>query len=269
MNAEEHLDHYVKFGYTIFKKIVPLSLISDLRKETDRARIIARRIHNPQVQRLQPIGNYADEINTKPFEDYRNLPEINQLIQKMLTPEHHYATLDTLGVLFEPAELPYCTFWHRDWRDHMEPEIFENEFKGDWAKQTADIQFLGQVNCPLYEDSCTWFVPGSHFRQENFKEEEAVRDHYKDLNLNQFSFEEREFKCLKYAESMPNAIQFYLNPGDFAMYQSVGWHIGNYVPYKKRATLHHHVTRGDMTPFFKNREQKLAEARKKRVRTSV
>jgi hypothetical protein len=37
---------------------------------------------------------------------------------------------------------------------------------------------------------------------------------------------------------MPGAVQLFLNAGDFAMYRNVMWHIGNYAPYRKRATLH-------------------------------
>ena len=39
---------------------------------------------------------------------------------------------------------------------------------------------------------------------------------------------------------MPGAVQLVLNPGDFCIYRNVGWHIGNYVPYRKRATLSTH-----------------------------
>ncbi|MCZ7643720.1 MAG: hypothetical protein M5U26_00305 [Planctomycetota bacterium] len=48
----------------------------------------------------------------------------------------------------------------------------------------------------------------------------------------------RERACLAYAQGMPGAVQFKLHAGDFALYRPIGWHIGNYVPYKKRATLH-------------------------------
>ena len=264
MNAEEHLMEYKKNGYTVFKEIVPLSLISDLRKETDKAREIARKLKGPQTQRLQPISDYANEINLKSFDDYFNLPEINQLIQKMFTPEFHYKETNRIGVLLEPTDLPYCTFWHRDWRDHMDVEIFDELFKKEWERDIADIGFAAQVNCPLYEDSCTWFVPGSSTRQVSFKEEENVRDNFKNLNLGNLNYEEREAKCRRYAESMPKAIQFLLKPGDFAMYQACGWHLGNYVPYKKRATLHHGVLKGDMTKYYKDRSERLAEAIKKR-----
>jgi hypothetical protein len=37
---------------------------------------------------------------------------------------------------------------------------------------------------------------------------------------------------------MPGATQVHLRAGDFAMYRNSLWHIGSYVPYVKRATLH-------------------------------
>jgi hypothetical protein len=37
---------------------------------------------------------------------------------------------------------------------------------------------------------------------------------------------------------MPNAVHIVLQAGDVAFYRAVGWHIGNYVPYTRRATLH-------------------------------
>lgn len=50
--------------------------------------------------------------------------------------------------------------------------------------------------------------------------------------------EEREHVCLEYCRSMPGAVPLHLEAGDFALYQSTLWHIGNYVSYSKRATLH-------------------------------
>ena len=49
---------------------------------------------------------------------------------------------------------------------------------------------------------------------------------------------ERELACLAYTRRMPGAVQVPLAAGDVAFYRAVGWHIGNYVPYIKRATLH-------------------------------
>ena len=44
--------------------------------------------------------------------------------------------------------------------------------------------------------------------------------------------------CLSYTRQMPNAVQIVLCAGDIAFYRNSSWHIGNYVPYVKRATLH-------------------------------
>ena len=49
---------------------------------------------------------------------------------------------------------------------------------------------------------------------------------------------ERESSCREYAQSMPGARQLFLDAGDFCLYRNTLWHIGNYVPYAKRATLH-------------------------------
>jgi len=50
--------------------------------------------------------------------------------------------------------------------------------------------------------------------------------------------EELELRCLNYCQAMPGAVQLVLNPGDFCIYRNTGWHIGNYVPYRKRMTIH-------------------------------
>jgi hypothetical protein len=50
--------------------------------------------------------------------------------------------------------------------------------------------------------------------------------------------EERELACREYARSMPGAVEVVLGAGDVAFYRAGGWHLGNYVPYARRATLH-------------------------------
>jgi len=46
---------------------------------------------------------------------------------------------------------------------------------------------------------------------------------------------------------MPRAIRLHLDAGDFGLYRNHGYHLGLYVPYKKRATLHDSV----WTPLWK------------------
>ena len=112
-----------------------------------------------------------------------------------------------------------------------------------------DIDYFNQINCALYEDSCTWVVPGSHLRRDLPREVERFPDRpIPGPDLEGKTYEERESICLDYCQSMPGAVQLRLEAGDFALYRNTLWHMGNYVPYKKRATLHD----GPKTPEFRD-----------------
>ena len=151
--SEKHITNYHTLGYTIFREILPTTLVGDLRRVTDRARILARAEKGRQTQRLQPIGAY--DLDLQPFKDYGELPELNNAIHRVLTPRHYHADLNRMGVLLEPADHAWCTNWHRDWRDHMPKEVFESEFREDWDRQIFDVDYMNQVNCALYEDPST------------------------------------------------------------------------------------------------------------------
>ena len=56
-------------GITILRGLIPPTLLADLRRETERAREIARLKHGRQAQRLQPVWNY-DELNLQLFRDF-------------------------------------------------------------------------------------------------------------------------------------------------------------------------------------------------------
>ncbi len=105
-----------------------------------------------------------------------------------------------------------------------------------------DFNFWNQVNCPLYEDNSTWYVPGSFQRDSNtVKENELYASTTQEIlrdETNEQTDEALELFCLQYCQAMPDAVQLVLNPGDFCVYRNVGWHIGNYVPYRKRMTIH-------------------------------
>ena len=97
---------------TIFRAILPSSLIRDLRRVTDRARELARAEKGPQTQRLQPVASY--DLDRLPFRDYAELAALCDAVAPILTLRHDYANLEILGILLEPAERPWCTDWHRD-----------------------------------------------------------------------------------------------------------------------------------------------------------
>ena len=230
--SDRHLDEYHTTGLTVFESILPDSLIADLRRGTDRARDIARGRAGQQTQRLQPVSEF--DLDQQPFVDYTELPELVDALTRVLTPRHSAGGPASMGVLLEPAELPYCTHWHRDWRDNINGLDLDR-----WNEGFADIDLFNQINCALYTDSCTWIVPGSHLRRdlpreiERFPERPIPRP-----ELEGKTAVECERICLEYCRSMPGALQLHLEAGDYALYRSTLWHIGNYVPYRKRATLH-------------------------------
>ena len=58
--SEQHRAEYIKDGFTILRSLIPPSLLTDLRRETDTARDIARQRSGPQAQRLQPVYAYEE-----------------------------------------------------------------------------------------------------------------------------------------------------------------------------------------------------------------
>jgi ectoine hydroxylase-related dioxygenase (phytanoyl-CoA dioxygenase family) len=230
--SDQHLDEYHTQGYTVFRAILPPALIGDLRRVTDRARALAREKHGPQAQRLQPVA--AHDLDPTPFDAFRALSELRAAIAALLSPRHAYGSPEILGVLLEPADLPYCTAWHRDWRDNV-----RHLDRSDWEARFRDPDYFNQLNAALYEDDCTWIVPGSHLRSDLPREMARFPERPpRGPDLEGRSYEERERLCLEYCESMPGAVRLRLNAGDCAIYRNTLWHLGTYLPYRKRATLH-------------------------------
>lgn len=238
--SDRHIEEYETLGYTVFRGIVPPKLIDELRRECDEAAAIAREKGGPNTQRFQPICAFA--IDQKPFEEFQNLAEIRDAVSRIIAPPWEVANLNVMGVLLEPAQDAWCTQWHRDWRDNI-PGLDI----ADWETQYEKRELFNQVNCALYEDSCTWVVPGSHLRRDT--REEIARFPSRPIEgpqLEGLSSAEREIACLQYCESLPNAQRLLLDAGDYCLYRNSLWHLGNYIPYRKRATLHD----GIMTPAF-------------------
>lgn len=238
--SDRHIEAFHTQGYTVFEQILPPSLIGDLRRVTDRARELARAEHGGQAQRLQPVAEY--DLDQRPFIDYAELPDLVDALARVLTPRHRHGDRDIFGVLLEPQDLPWCTAWHRDWRDNLAGLPLDK-----WDAVFSDIDYFNQINCAVYDDDSTWVVPGSHLRRDLPREIERFPERpIRKPDLEGRSAEEREAIGLEYCRSMPGAVQLYLNAGDFALYRNTLWHLGNYVPYKMRATIHD----GAMTPEF-------------------
>lgn len=231
--SDEHISQFYSLGYTVFRGVIPSALIADLRIACERGRQLARK-KNVNAQRFQPVAEY--DIDQKPFEDFRDLPPLRDAIARVLSPRHTYGNTKTwLGVLVEPGERPYCTNWHRDWIHHQ----ISNKEATLSAADFRNVDFFNQLNGALYEDSSTWVVPGSHNRADlpgeiaAFQPPPVPPPHFEGTTV-----EEAEQIALEYCRRMPGAVQLHLNAGDLALYRNLMWHIGNYAPYRKRATLH-------------------------------
>ena len=86
--SDQHIEEFHMLGYAVFGKILPPSLVSDLRRVSDTAREIARERSGSQVQRLQPVGHF--DLDQQPFIDYAELPDLVDAIAKVLTPRHRH-----------------------------------------------------------------------------------------------------------------------------------------------------------------------------------
>jgi hypothetical protein len=227
-----HRDEYYRDGYTILRGLIPAALLGDLRRETDKARVIARAQQGAQTQRLQPVYAY-DEIDARPFRDFLQLPGLRAAVEGILGPDHEES--DNMGVLLEPAEAAWCTHWHRDWA-HNVPHVDQDAF----FEAVRDQRMFNQFNGALYDDHSLWAVPGSQERRDSEAERAAfpvIPAPAPDLP-DVSSPDEREMAALAYTRRMPGGTPVWLCAGDVAFYRSCLWHIGNYVPYAKRATLH-------------------------------
>ncbi len=249
-------------GWIVFRQAVPASLIADLRRSAGQARELARRLDGPQTQRLQTVGRHA-EVDAGPLKDFTELPELNAALQALLSPRHYLSPPAAMAFLFEPAERCWATEWHRDWRDHMSAAQFEGVFAGDWEATATDLNLFNQINCALYEDTSTWYVPGTHARLQDTPAEVAAAkaaDRAAVENTAGTRSEAAQEVFLRdYCEGMPGAVQLTLQAGDIALYRSIGWHIGSYVPYRKRATLHCSAVTPEYLAFWKHSEAVLSK----------
>jgi ectoine hydroxylase-related dioxygenase (phytanoyl-CoA dioxygenase family) len=252
---------YREQGYFILRGAVPAPLIDRLRVMAEEARTVAHRLEGPQTQRLMRIGEHVD---TTAAREFQALSEINEAFHTILSPGHTLAPGDSMTILFQPENRCWATAWHRDLRDHVPDEMYEAVLGGGkWEEYASDYNLFNQINCALYEDTSTWYVPGTHARLDATAEQLAVKDSRTRAELEnwakQRSEAEQEVFLQEYCESMPGAVQIILQAGDLVLYRNCAWHIGNYVPYRRRATLHTHAS----TREFEAYKVKMADTMKR------
>ena len=230
--TEQNREEYFRDGVTILRGLIPAALLADLRRETDIAREIARKQSGASAQRLQPVYAYP-EVNPQPFRDFLNLPELRATVDGILGTE--FRQTDNMGVLLEPAQEAWATHWHRDWGYN----VAGIDLKAFFEAVRNPLTF-NQFNAALYDDHSLWAVPGSHNREDT----DAERAAFPQIPppppalTPEMSPTERELTCAAYARRMPGGVPVNLLAGDCAFYRAGMWHLGNYIPYTKRATLH-------------------------------
>jgi hypothetical protein len=243
---EAMVDEYLGRGYLILRGIVPPTLLADLRAQADIARDLAHRLNGPQTQRIQPLDRYGDDIDLQPFRDYAELDTLRRAVEDLLGPGYTHAHLDIMGLLVEPQEHPWHCGWHRDGVVEVPPEARDQRFNQTLGEIWHDLRFFNQINCALYADGCTWFVPGSHLRSFDLTGERQSSGQAEMVHPPEgMSSVEAERYYLDHCQSMPGAVQVHLRAGDFMIYRNLAWHTGLYIPYQPRATIHDIVSHED------------------------
>lgn len=241
---EQMPEQYLADGYVIFRRIIPPSLMGDMRGVLKDAPELARKENGPQVQRLQPLVKYG--IDMKPFEELASIPELVDAIARILSPENQfgYGGFNRMGVFVEPAEKPSTSYWHRDC------DGLGMKRTGRHREMRQDPYWFNQINIPIFEDNCTWYVPGSHARDDTPGESVAA----KAPSLAEgASYEELEQRYLDYCRAMPGATRVSMDAGDFMLYHPDAWHLGNYLPDRRRLTLHDWAPTPELADWYANK----------------
>jgi hypothetical protein len=231
------IDGFFRDGFVVIRDAIPASLTADLRRECDKAVAVIRRQAPGYHQRFQPVNQYAEHADMRVFQDYAALPSLNSAFKQVLGADVFYGRLDVMGVFIEPPDRARTVAWHRDMFLEMSRLGSEEAFK----RFALDWDSLNQINAALYNDDSTWYVPGSHLRIADTPTELAVsreldpKEEEKLAAAGDFFALER--RNLDHVRRMPGARQVHLFAGDLLLYRAVGWHCGNYVPYRKRATI--------------------------------
>jgi hypothetical protein len=266
---ERHRRDYATDGLTIIDGAIPGDLLRDLRIEAEKLRAIATRERKVDGGRRPAHGctGYAEQgVDNSVFERFRQLPRLRQVIHHVLGPD--FEVREFITMLFE-GDCPRVQAFHRDPPHGVQPgtEL--------WDSLIPRLELFNQFNAALYDDGSFWVVPGSHVRGDTAEEQrvgggwirmqdellarmgvsswdslddegrrrlgEELEDAFPVPGRAGLEDGEYEAQALAYARSMPGARRVMLGAGDIAFYRQCGWHLGYYLPYHRRATLHGHA----------------------------
>jgi hypothetical protein len=267
---QRHRTEYVRDGVTVIEGAIPGGLLADLRREAEKLRAIAAEEGVVDSGRRPRHGcrGYADRgVDNRVFDRFRELPRLHQVVEAVLGPE--FAVEERMTMLFEGPRTRVQAF-HRD-----NPHDVDRLGKEVWHSIITDLRLFNQFNAALYDDGSFWTVPGSHVRPDtadadalNEEATQATRDlegliplggpeqldpeeqkrlfaefdrRYPVRQRDDMDDGEYEAEALAYIRRMPGVRRIILGAGDIAFYRQCGWHLGYYLRYHRRATLHGHA----------------------------
>ncbi|MCX5659780.1 MAG: hypothetical protein NTW19_08675 [Planctomycetota bacterium] len=205
--SDQHIIERHSLGYTVFRQIIPPSLLRDLRRACEPVHGIARK-SGPRAMRLTGVARHG--LDCQAFKDYAQLPALNDAVSRVLNAPHTYGDTGGMAILIETADIPVTQAWHRDAVESQIPE----EHRAEFNRAVLLPTLINQVNCPLYEDSALWYVPGSHIRANLPSEVAASKSTI--LVGDHFTNEERERLGVQYCRGMPGATCLAMDAGGLA-----------------------------------------------------
>jgi hypothetical protein len=248
---DRHKAEYVRDGVTVIESAIPGPLLSSLRREAEKLRPIAASEGFARGQRpRQGCLGYADQgVDNSVFEEFGQLPRLREVISHVLGADFEVNT--NMTIIFQGDDTMVQHF-HRDNRHNgvqFEP--------ARWDTLITDMRLFNQFNAALYDDASFWVVPGSHSRPDT----DAERGFHDDLaedgttklvpqRTAEMDDAEYEALALEYLRSMPGVRRIVLGAGDIAFYRQCGWHLGYYLNYHRRATLHGQAQSGETLHFW-------------------
>jgi hypothetical protein len=270
VELERHRAEYLTDGVTVIAGAIPGGLLSDLRREAEKLRAIATEegVVDSGRRPVHGCRGYEDRgIDNSVFDRFRELPRLQQVAYAVLGPE--FSVEERMTMLFEGPRTRVQAF-HRD-NPHDVMRLGDEV----WQSVITDMRLFNQFNAALYDDGAFWVVPGSHCRpdtpveaqlhEESTKASEdliqqippggvetldpeqqrrlfAEMDRrYPVAQTEEMDDGEYEAKALAYVRRIPGGRRVFLGAGDIAFYRQCAWHLGYYLSYHRRATLHGHV----------------------------
>lgn len=220
----DHLrEAYRRDGLVVLRGAIREPLLGQLRAESDRARVVARRLHGPQAQRVADVSE-VPELDGALLRRVFEVADLRAAVAELLGPDH--LSSPVLAVLVEPAEQPWLMGWHRDWLHNTAGVEAEA-----WWRYATDVSTFNQLNAALHPDRSFWYVPGSHVRRDGAAEQAAHAAPVPEAPVS-------EEQVLAYMAAMPGSRRLELDSGDIAFYRNSAWHAAAYDPRARRATIH-------------------------------